>query len=243
MSQAKHQPRVETRRRVLARVAIEAVYSRLARPYDWLSSVISLGQARAWQRALLPFVRGKRVLEVGMGTGSVQLDLSQAGLDVWGIDLSMAMMKQAVRKARKSGTLKRLKMCQARAQALPFPENSFDSVVSTFGSEYLTNAETYTEIARVLRKDGRLVLVPGGRLRSGQRSKAIKLLLTGKNKTNSSSRNEQMQIEAYPTDPAQAPAWVGRIMGFLEETGFAVSLQIGQNSRSTTLIIVGDKER
>lgn len=242
MSRAKHQPRVETRRRVLARVAVEAVYSRLARPYDWLSNLISLGQARVWQHALLPFVRGQRVLEIGMGTGSVQLDLSQAGLDAWGIDLSMPMMRQAVRKARKSG-IKPLKVCQARAQALPFPGDSFDSVVSTFGSEYLTNVGTYAEIARVLRKGGRLVIVPGGRLRSGQRSKAIKLLLTGKNRSNSASRNEQMQIEAYPTDPAQAPGWVGRIVGFLEETGFTVSLHVGQNSRSTTLIIIGDKER
>ena len=242
MSQVKHEPRVETRRRVLARVAIEAVYTRLARPYDWLSNIISLGQARVWQRTLLLFVRGQRVLEIGMGTGSVQLDLSQAGLDAWGIDLSMAMMKQGVRKAHKS-RLKPLKICQARAQALPFPEDSFDSIVSTFGSEYLTNADTYAEIARVLRKGGRLVIVPGGRLRPGQRSKAIKLLLTGKNRSKSASRNEQMEIEAYPTDPAQAPSWVGRIGGFLEETGFTVSLHIGQNSRSTTLIIVGDKER
>src|SRR5437868_4750820 len=123
-------------RAALRRFAFEALYGPFAWAYDWVSGTFFLGQWRVWQRAAIPHLVGERVLEVGMGTGNLQADLLRAGFDAYGLDYSPQMMKQASRKARKQG-YGNFKACLARAQALPFLDASFDSVVCTFPSDYI----------------------------------------------------------------------------------------------------------
>ena len=52
-------------------------------------------------------------------------------------------------------------LVRARAQAMPFQSGSFDSVVSTFPAEFIIDPATLAEIARVMKSDGRAVVVPG----------------------------------------------------------------------------------
>src|SRR5205814_2747267 len=93
----------------------------------------------------------------------MQFDLARADFEAWGVDFSPQMLRQAARKARRRGFP--LRACRARAQALPFPNACFDSVVSTFPSEYIIHPDTLNEIARVTRPGGKLVVVPAGWLR------------------------------------------------------------------------------
>src|SRR6266568_2717825 len=141
--------RGESRLRVLLRNSVEAVYSHYAAPYDWLSGVLWAGQWRIWQRAALPFVQGPRVLEVGMGTGNVQIDLKELGFEVYGIDRAPSMMKVAAKKVLKH-TGRPISACRADVTALPFAANSFDCVVSTKPSDYIILPQTHREINRVL---------------------------------------------------------------------------------------------
>ena len=53
---------------------------------------------------------------------------------------------------------------QGVAQELPYPDASFDSVVSTFPTDYIFDPATTREMARVLRVGGRLLVVLGARL-------------------------------------------------------------------------------
>src|SRR5205823_11134996 len=125
MHPVKETDRIDKARAWARRVAFEMLYSRFAWAYDWVSGTFFLGQWRRWQRAAIPFLIGPRVLEVGMGTGNLQFDLARAGFEVWGVDFSPQMLRQAARKARIRGL--RLRACRARAQALPFPDGCFDS--------------------------------------------------------------------------------------------------------------------
>ncbi|MBA3825971.1 MAG: class I SAM-dependent methyltransferase, partial [Ktedonobacterales bacterium] len=132
----------------------------------WLASTIPFaGQWRVWQRLVLPRLRGHAVLEVGCGTGWLLADMLAAGFACQAIDASPQMVRSAQRTLRRRGFAAQTQAVQiARAQALPFATASFDAVVSTFPAPYIADPATLREIARVLRPDGRLIIVEGAHL-------------------------------------------------------------------------------
>jgi SAM-dependent methyltransferase len=132
----------------------------------WLASTIPFaGQWRTWQRLALPRLRGRDVLEVGCGSGWLLADMLAAGYRCRAVDAS----PQMVRAARRTLARRRLPhdtdtVQLARAQALPFADAAFDTVVSTFPAPYIADPASLREIARVLRPGGRLVIVEGASL-------------------------------------------------------------------------------
>ena len=229
------------------RAAIEAMYTRVARPYDWLSNTLYLGQWRPWQRSAIGFLRGSRILELGMGTGNLQIDLAKAGFSACGIDFSRSMLRQARRKTEELH-MARPRICQARAQSLPFPDASFDSIVSTFGTDYIEDRLTYQEVARVLRPGGRIVLVPGSGLLPGERARALRKLarsvatLGFRGKTNGKlSGEEELHIEPLQGELGPAGVWVEAIMRAMPADVFTISTYAAYNQRGLAVIIVGDK--
>ncbi len=97
------------------------------------------------------------VLEVAVGTG-LNLPHYPAGAAITGLDLSGGMLDIARRRAAEIGRAVSLR--QGDAQALPFAEASFDTVVCTFGLCAIPDADAaIDEMVRVLRPGGRLILV------------------------------------------------------------------------------------
>lgn len=134
------------------------LYTDLAWSYDVVAWLVSLGQWGSWQRAgLEPLPRG-RVLELGHGPGHMLFCLSEGGWWPVGLDLSTQMGALACRRLRRRGIQPRL--VRALAQAVPFPDASFDSVLSTFPSEYIFDLASASEAWRVLRPRGVLVIIP-----------------------------------------------------------------------------------
>jgi ubiquinone/menaquinone biosynthesis C-methylase UbiE len=92
---------------------------------------------------------GKDVLDVGCGTGHYINELRRRGLGVSGVDGSAEMLKHA--RANNPGADIR----QARVQELPFPDESFDSVICIEVLRYLPNpVHCIREMARVLKPGG-----------------------------------------------------------------------------------------
>ena len=99
---------------------------------------------------------GQRVLDVACGTGVLARSLAErvgpTG-SVVGLDVNAGMLAVAKRKAPA------LEWREARAEALPFPENSFDAVVSQFGLMFFEDPRlALQEMQRVLRPGGRLTV-------------------------------------------------------------------------------------
>lgn len=96
------------------------------------------------------FGAGARVLEIGSGPGHIAAALAETGADVTGIDFSGSMIDVA--KAR----YPELSFHEADAEALPFDDESFDAVVSSFVVHHLARPETvFREVHRVLKPGGR----------------------------------------------------------------------------------------
>lgn len=133
--------------------ACERLYNEFAWTYDAVAWGVSGGSWAAWRRAVLPWVKGPAVLEIGFGTGALLDALAAAGHEVVGIDSSSAMQRQA---ARRPG-LRALRI-QAGAQSLPLADGRFDTVVATFPAPYIADALTVAEFVRVLKPGGRLVI-------------------------------------------------------------------------------------
>ena len=135
------------------------LYHPLAFSYDLVAATVSLGRWNDWVRTALPLIEGRRVLELGHGPGHLQRSLRTLGLPAVGLDESTQMGRLAERRLRNSGYTQ-INLIRGLAQALPFPVGTFDTIVSTFPSEYIFDAHTLSEAHRVLHNGGRLIVLP-----------------------------------------------------------------------------------
>jgi 2-polyprenyl-6-hydroxyphenyl methylase/3-demethylubiquinone-9 3-methyltransferase len=99
-------------------------------------------------------VRGLRVLDVGCGGGYLAEVFARAGANVSGVDLSATSIAAARRHAARGGLT--IDYQVAPAQALPFPDASFDAVLCTDMLEHVSDQldAVIAEQARVLRLGG-----------------------------------------------------------------------------------------
>jgi ubiquinone/menaquinone biosynthesis C-methylase UbiE len=99
-------------------------------------------------------LRGRRVLDVGCGTGRLSLALAErAGAKVWGVDASPEMLAQARAKAPSGAAFK-----EAPAESLPFKDGWFERVVLWLVIHLVDREAALAEARRVLGTDGRLVV-------------------------------------------------------------------------------------
>ncbi len=153
------------------RFGFRLLYHEFAFTYDAVAWLVSLGQWRAWGRTALDRVRGPRVLEIGHGPGHLLIALARSGRRPVGIDLSPQMSRIAQQNSRQAGV--KVPQVQCRVQALPFRSGEFDSVVSTFPSEYIGDLATLREVQRVTNERGRLIVVFGAQLIGREPSKIL----------------------------------------------------------------------
>jgi ubiquinone/menaquinone biosynthesis C-methylase UbiE len=138
------------------------LYQELAHFYDIVAWLVSFGQWKAWGETVIPHIVGERVLELGHGPGHLLIALAERGFFSVGLDASDQMVRMAHRRLRRSGHEPTVLL--GRAQAPPFPSESFDSVIASFPTAYIADPITLAEIARVLTLRGRLIVVLGARL-------------------------------------------------------------------------------
>ncbi len=99
---------------------------------------------------------GENVLDVGTGTGNVAITAARAGARVTGVDLTPALLDQARENAR-IAQMPHIVWTEGDVENLPYPDASFDVVVSQFGHMFAPRPEVaVTEMRRVLKSGGRV---------------------------------------------------------------------------------------
>lgn len=138
------------------------VFSSVAGKYDLMNDLMSLGLHRVWKRyfvATSGVRRGDRVLDLAGGTGDIAALLhprvGEAGEIVVG-DINAGMLGVGRDRLADRGLLGGLHWARLNAEALPFPDRSFDLVTIAFGLRNVTDkAAALREMHRVLKVAGR----------------------------------------------------------------------------------------
>jgi len=100
---------------------------------------------------------GARVLDVAAGNGNATLAAARRWCDVTSTDYVPSLLESGRTRARAEGH--RIQFEQADAENLPFPDTSFDVVMSTFGVMFTPNQhKAASELARVCRPGGKIGL-------------------------------------------------------------------------------------
>lgn len=132
----------------LGGIGPDQIFDKIARRYDLLNRVLSMGQEQAWRRRGAAYLPQGRVLDLGSGTGAAAPVL--AGREVVALDPEPAMLELSPIPERVVGV----------GEDLPFEDESFDGVFSAYVFRNLTSVQkTLTEVHRVLRPGGVCVVI------------------------------------------------------------------------------------
>lgn len=142
-----------------------AMFDRIARRYDLMNTILSLGNHGRWRRQAVRKMKLRadgRYLDVGCGTGDVAIEILQQcpGCSVVGIDPAEGMLDLGRRKLAAAGLGERGDLQPGDATNLPLEADSFDGAIAAFCLRNVTDrAAALTEMGRVVRRGGLVVIL------------------------------------------------------------------------------------
>ncbi|HUR43747.1 MAG TPA: bifunctional demethylmenaquinone methyltransferase/2-methoxy-6-polyprenyl-1,4-benzoquinol methylase UbiE [Aestuariivirga sp.] len=146
---------------------VNEVFSKVAERYDQMNDLMSAGLHRLWKDDLVTSLAPPRqatpfhVLDVAGGTGDIAFRVIRAGgsgTHVTVADISPEMVDEGRKRAAAEGLLGRCDFIVGNAEALAFPDKSFDAYTIAFGIRNVTHIEQALQEAwRVLKPGGRFL--------------------------------------------------------------------------------------
>ena len=148
---------------------VRGVFDSVASRYDLMNDLMSMGLHRAWKAYTVMVANvgeGSKVLDIAGGTGDLALAFARkvgASGEVVHTDINEAMLRTGRDRLLDAGVVLPTLVCDA--EKLPFPDNHFDVVTVAFGLRNMTGKDAaLTEMARVLRPGGRLLVLEFSRI-------------------------------------------------------------------------------
>ncbi len=153
---------------------VNRVFASVAERYDLMNDLMSGGLHRLWKGDFVAWLappRGPRsfeVIDVAGGTGDIALAITAAsgtGTRVSLVDISPEMVAVSERRVAAAGLSDRISLAVGNAEALPFPDRSFDAYTIAFGIRNVTHIDkAISEAFRVLRPGGRFMCLEFSRV-------------------------------------------------------------------------------
>jgi demethylmenaquinone methyltransferase / 2-methoxy-6-polyprenyl-1,4-benzoquinol methylase len=145
---------------------VDDVFHKVAARYDLMNDVMSFGAHRLWKDALVAKVRAPKTgvyahLDVAGGTGDVAFRIAaQSSPDavVTVLDINADMLKVGEERAAKRKDASKLRFVEGNAEALPFPDKTFDGYTVAFGIRNVPRIDkALSEAFRVLKRGGKFL--------------------------------------------------------------------------------------
>jgi demethylmenaquinone methyltransferase/2-methoxy-6-polyprenyl-1,4-benzoquinol methylase len=140
---------------------VAAMFDGVAKRYDLINDLLSMGQDRLWRKATSRAVgarAGERVLDVAADTGTSSASFVTGGATCVACDFSLGMVRQGA-KQRGGADVGAVRFVAGDALALPFGDETFDAVTISFGLRNVHDtAAGLREMLRVTKPGGRLVV-------------------------------------------------------------------------------------
>ncbi len=158
-----------------------AMFDRIARRYDLLNRINSLGLDQGWRKKTVATVDpqpGERILDLATGTADLAIALSAAAgdVEVVGVDPSTQMLDVGRVKVAQRELRDVVELVEGDAQQLDYPDDAFDAVTMAFGIRNVPDRRrALKEILRVLRPGGRLAILELSEPRNGLMSAMARL--------------------------------------------------------------------
>ena len=147
---------------------IRAMFGAIAGRYDFLNHFLSANLDRGWRRVCVREVTRQikvvspKILDVGCGTADLSIAFSDTGA-VTGCDFCHEMLVRGIQKTKERDSRFPVNLLEADALSLPFPDDTFDVVVSAFVLRNLADMRRgLEEMRRVLKPDGVLGVLDFG---------------------------------------------------------------------------------
>ena len=146
---------------------VDDVFRSVARRYDLMNDLMSVGLHRPWKDALVTAVNPPKsdkdfaLLDLAGGTGDVAfrvVEAGGAGTRVTVCDINADMLAVGTERARERGHDEAVTFEQGNAEELPYPDRHFDCVTIAFGIRNVPRIErALSEAHRVLKIGGRFL--------------------------------------------------------------------------------------
>jgi len=139
-------------------------YDKISRFYDYFAGVFEK-KYRNLALERLCIAEGEIVLEMGFGTGHCLKQIAELIGEtgkVYGIDISSGMLEVTKKRLEKAGLIDRVELYCGDATKMPYDDDKFDAVFSSFSLELFDTPEipkVLSEIKRVLKPNVRLGIV------------------------------------------------------------------------------------
>ncbi len=142
------------------------VFHSVAAKYDIMNDLMSGGVHRIWKRFTIEMSAARpkqKILDIAGGTGDLSYQFSRIvgpeGLVVLA-DINDSMLSVGRDRLTNRGVAGNIEYCQADAQYLPFPDNTFDCITIAFGLRNVTDKDlALRSMFRVLKPGGRLLIL------------------------------------------------------------------------------------
>lgn len=151
---------------------VHSVFESIARDYDRMNAIISMGRHRSWRKYTMKQMNvqpGQTAIDVCCGTCDWTIDLGKSvgpyG-EVVGLDFSQNMLDIGAVKVERAEQTDRTKLIHGDAMAIPFEDNTFDYATIGFA---LRNVPDYRHVLSEMRR----VVKPGGKVVSLEVSKPL----------------------------------------------------------------------